>query len=138
MPLCFHASMCFWSVSWLTNCPVYFSLFLDDQFFFGWPKTKFSFFWSTNFFVWLTKNHFLMFLVDQYEIDRTIGRPRDWPKAHGRRLWYFLYKYYTKSIISRVHESYKRGHRMLKNSNPQFLWNVLVLFIALRFLKKHF
>ena len=24
-------SMWFWSVSWLTNCPVYFSLFLVDQ-----------------------------------------------------------------------------------------------------------
>ena len=40
-------SMWFWSVSWSTNCPVYFSLFLVDQ--------------------------------KMWEIDRTIGRPRDWP-----------------------------------------------------------
>ena len=59
-----------------------------------------------QFFFWSTKNHFLMFLVDQFffwstkfifgqpkkklvdqkkwEIDRTIGRPKDWPKVDGR------------------------------------------------------
>ena len=35
-------SMWFWSVSWPTNCPVYFSFFLVDQFFFGLTKNKFG------------------------------------------------------------------------------------------------
>ena len=44
-PCIIAASMCFWSVSWSTNCSVYFSFFLVDQLFFwstknkfGWPK----------------------------------------------------------------------------------------------------
>ena len=105
--------MWFWSVSWSTNCPVYFSLFLVDQKkicsvsenfwsasdFFGPPS---FFLVYQNFFLvyqkiraWpkkiqrLTKNSLRLnkfFLVDQkkWEIDRTIGRPRDWPKPHGR------------------------------------------------------
>ena len=55
-----------------------------------------NFFWSTKFFFWLTKNSQRLtknslrldnlFLVDQKkrEKDRTLGRPRDWPKPHGR------------------------------------------------------
>ena len=104
------ASMYFWSVSLVDQLSGQFHIFLVDQFFFGRPKTNFSFFWSTNFF-WSTKNHFLMFLVDQFffwstkfifsqpkkklvnqkkwEIDRTIGRPRDWSKAHGCRYTVF-------------------------------------------------
>ena len=105
--------MWFWSVSWSTNCPVYFFLFLVDQkkivqsqgifgqalIFFGPPS---FFLVYQNFFLvyqniraWpkkiqrLTKNSLRLnnfFLVDQkkWEIDRTIGRPRDWPKPHGR------------------------------------------------------
>ena len=56
------ASMYFWSVSWSTNCPVYF-----------------SFFWSTNFFFWLTKNKFgrpKKKLVDQKHEKMVFG----WPK----------------------------------------------------------
>ena len=141
--------MWFWSVSWSTNCPVYFSLFLVDQkkicsvsgnlwsvsefflvslwFFgilkrnFGKPKrnlvdqknqrlTKNSLRLNKYFFgrprkvrnrpdnrstKRLTKTTWtglMVFgwpkkkLVDQnkWEIDRTIGWPRDWPKPHGR------------------------------------------------------
>ena len=32
-------SMWFWSVSWLSNCPVFFSFFWSTNFFFGQPKT---------------------------------------------------------------------------------------------------
>ena len=41
------------------------------------------FFWSTKFIFGQPKKK----LVDpkKWEIDRTIGRPRDWPKVHGRR-----------------------------------------------------
>ena len=106
-------SMWFWSVSWSTNCPVYFSLFLVNQKnicsvsgnfwsvsdFFGPPS---FFLVYQNFFLvyqkiraWpkkiqrLTKNSLRLnkfFLVDQkkWQTDRTIGRPRDWPKPHGR------------------------------------------------------
>ena len=91
---------------WSTNCLVNFTFFWSTNFFFGRPKTNFSFFWSTNFFLvnqkpfshvfgrpiffWSTKFIFgqpKKKLVDQkkWEIDRTIGRPRDWPKVHGRR-----------------------------------------------------
>ena len=144
--------MWFLSVSWSTNCPVYFSYFLVDQkkfvqsqiffvhsspvhvvlvsllvdqlsglflTFFGRPKKICSVsgnFWSgsdffgrPNFFL-VHQNFFFLyqkirawpkkirdwpkipwdctnfFLVDQkkWEIDRTIGQPRDWPKPHGR------------------------------------------------------
>ena len=103
-------SMWFWSVSWSTNCPVFFSFFLFDQKkivqsqgifgqslrIFGRPnffQAYQNFFWSTKFFFWLTKNSQRLtknslrldnlFLVDQKkrEKDRTIGRPRDWPKT---------------------------------------------------------
>ena len=112
-PISIVPSMWFWSVSWSTNCPVYFSLFLVDQKkicsvsgnfwsgsdFFGPPS---FFLVYQNFFLvyqkiraWpkkiqrLNKNSLRLnkfFLVDQkkWETDRTIGRPRDWPKPHGR------------------------------------------------------
>ena len=72
--------------------------------FFGWPNFYLV---HQNFFLlyqkiraWpkkiqrLTKNSLRpnkFFLVDQkkWEIDRTIGRPRDWPKPHGRD-WKFV------------------------------------------------
>ena len=106
-------SMWFWSVSWSTNCPVFFSFFLVDQkkncpvsgnFWsvsgnFWYTKKKFGQpkkilvhqkeIWSTKNSQRLTKNSLRLdnfFLVDQkkWEKDRTIGRPRDWPKPHGR------------------------------------------------------
>ena len=111
--------MWFWSVSWSTHCPVYFSFFLVDQrkicpvsdlfcslswifcqvFFLMW-------FWSLGRPIVRSISHFLkktgqkiqeseqkrsetgqFFLgwPKKWEIDRTIGRPRDWPKVHGRR-----------------------------------------------------
>ena len=105
--------MWFWSVSWSTNCPVYFSLFMVDQkkivqsqgifgqalIFFG-PPSFFlvyqNFFlvyqkiraWPKKFRDWpkIPWDWTNFFLVNQkkWEIDRTIGRPRDWPKPHGR------------------------------------------------------
>ena len=108
--------MWFWSVSWSTNCPVFFSFFLVDQkkncpvsgnFWsvsgnFWYTKKKFGRpkkilvhqkeIWSTKNSQRLTKNSLRLdnfFLVDQkkWEKDRTIGRPRDWPKPHGRDYW---------------------------------------------------
>ena len=94
--------MYFWSVSWSTNCPVYFSFFLVDQFFFWLTKNKFGRpkkNWSTKnmkkwFLVdqkknWLTKKMRNWFLFDQKkigwtnkcEIDRTIGRPKRLTKS---------------------------------------------------------
>ena len=98
--------MWFWSVSWSTNCQVYFSSFLVDQnkifqskenfgqsliflvklwvFFVyplitrlnkkirAWPKIPWD--WTIFSLVHQKKG----------EIDWTIGRPRDWPKPHGR------------------------------------------------------
>ena len=66
--------MWFWSVSWPTNCPVNFSFFEKD-----WTKNSRE--WTKKIWDWTN-----FFLVDQkkWEIDRTIGRPRDWPKPHGR------------------------------------------------------
>ena len=127
-------SMWFWSVSWSTNCPVYFSLFLVDQKkicsvsenfwsgsdFFG-PPSFFlvyqNFFlvyqkiraWQKKFRDWpkIPWDWTNFFLVDQkkWEIDRTIGRPRDWPKPHGRdfckkngkykRVFFFVCLFYT-------------------------------------------
>ena len=99
--------MWFWSVSWSTNCPVYFSFFLVDQkkivqsqrpdkkilgslWIFsvslsikGWTKK-----WETDqiFFVRsLRLDNFVVVDQKKWKIDRTIGRPRDWPKVHGRR-----------------------------------------------------
>ena len=60
-----------------------FLIFLVDQFLFGKPKTIFSCFWSTNFFLVIQKKNWST--KKKWEIDRTIGRPRDWPKVHGRR-----------------------------------------------------
>ena len=112
-------SMWFWSVYWSTNCLVFFLFFLVNhkkivQFqgifgqslgIFGRPKKNLV---DQKKF-WYTKKKFgrpkiprdwpkipwdwtNFFLVDQkkWEKDRTIGRPRDWPKPHGRD--FFLYK----------------------------------------------
>ena len=111
------ASMYFWSVSWSTNCPVYFSFFLVDQFFFWLTKNKFGrpkkklvdqkhekmvFGWPKKKLV-DQKNEKLVFgrpkkkLVDQKNVKLTgqLVDQRDWPKVHGRRysLWRrrFLY-----------------------------------------------
>ena len=76
----------FWSGSDLFGPPsfflVYQNFFLVHQKIRSWPKKfrdspKIPWDW-TNFF-----------LVDQkkWEIDRTIGRPIDWPKPHGRDYW---------------------------------------------------
>ena len=122
--------MWFWSVFWSTNCPVFFSFYLVDQKkivqsqgifgqslgIFGQPNfflvyqnffggTKF-FFWSTKNSQRLTKNSLRLdnfFLVDQnkWEKDRTIGRPRDWPKPHGRDLWTNSQKL-TLSLLSSI------------------------------------
>ena len=52
-------SMWFWSVSWSTNCLIYFSLFLVDQKKFVQSQGIFgqslNFFWSGSDFFWLTK-----------------------------------------------------------------------------------
>ena len=114
------SSMWFWSVSWSTNCPVYFSFFLVDQrkicpvsdlfcslswifcpVFFenvvlvsllaDQLSGQFLIFWKRldKKFKRVNKKDLRLdkfFLVDQkkWEIDWTIGRPRDWPKPHGR------------------------------------------------------
>ena len=68
------ASMYFWSVSLVDQKPI--SHFFGQPIFFGQPKTIFSCFWSTNFFLVNQKNEKLTGqLVDQ----------RHWPKVHGRR-----------------------------------------------------
>ena len=69
--------MWFWSVSWSTNCPVFFSFFLVDQKkivqslgIFDWPKKI----WSTKNFQRLTKNSLRLdnfFLVDQKNWKKT-------------------------------------------------------------------
>ena len=115
--------MWFWSVSWSTNCPVYFSFFLVNQrkicpvsdlfcslcWSFVLPFLKMWFCQSLGQPIVRSVSHFLkktgqkiqeseqkrsetgqiFFLVDQkkWEIDWTIGRPRDWPKPHGRDFW---------------------------------------------------
>ena len=116
-------SMWFWSVSWSTNCPVYFSLFLVDQKNFVQSKGIFvqflNLFWSGSAFrytkkkFWYTKKKlggpkksetdqkfpeteqiFFWSTKKKGEIDWTMGRPRDWPKPHGRDLcvlWIFLF-----------------------------------------------
>ena len=58
------ASMYFWSGSLVDQLSSQFHIFLFDQFFFGRPKTNFSFFWSTNFF-----------LVNQKPFSHVFGRP---------------------------------------------------------------
>ena len=97
-------SMWFWSVSWSTNCPVFFSFFLVDQrkkcpvsgnfwsvsgnFWstkkkFNWPKKILVYqkeIWSTKNSQRLTKNsprldNFFFGWPKKCEIDRTIGRP---------------------------------------------------------------
>ena len=67
--------MWFWSVSWSTNCPVYFSFFLVDQ-----KKIcpVSDLFCSLS---WI----FCPVFFKKWEIDRTIGRPRDWPKPHFQK-----------------------------------------------------
>ena len=136
-------SMYFWSVSWLTNCPVYFSFFLVDQ-----KKIVQSqrldkslwFFCSTstretdqknsetdqknsetdqNFFVRsLRLDNYFWSTKKKREIDRTIGWPRDWPKVHGRRFW----KTTLKNLRITFFE--KKLEYFCKNSNiPQFISN---------------
>ena len=70
--------------------------FWSTKFLFGIPKFLFSIPKNqslTKKIQRLTKNSLRLnkffFLVDQkkWEIDRTIGRPRDWPKPHGRDYW---------------------------------------------------
>ena len=103
--------MWFWSVSWSTNCSVYFSFFLVNQFFFWLTKNKFGrpkkklvdqkhekmvFGWPKKKLV-DQKNEKLVFgrpkkkLVDQKNVKLTgqLVDQRDWPKVHGRRytLW---------------------------------------------------
>merc|ERR1739844_85500 len=84
------ASMYFWSVSWSTNCPVYFSFFLVDQYFFWLIKVPSMWFWSVSWstncpvffsFFWSTKKKLASlreFLVDQISFWCTkifFGRP---------------------------------------------------------------
>ena len=68
-------SMWFWSVSWSTNCPVYFSLFLVNQ-----KKIcpVSDLFCSLS---WI----FCPVFTKKWEIDWTIGWPRDWPKPHFQK-----------------------------------------------------
>ena len=77
------ASGNFWSVS---------GNFWSNKKKFNWPKKILVYqkeIWLTKSSQQLTKNSLRLdkfFLVDQkkWEKDRTIGRPRDWPKPHGR------------------------------------------------------
>ena len=68
-------SMWFWSVSWSTNCSVYFSFFLVDQ-------KKFC--PVSDLFCSLSWIYCPVFFK-KWEIDRTIGRPTDWPKPHFQK-----------------------------------------------------
>ena len=67
--------MWFWSVSWSTNCSVYFSFFLVDQ--------K-NFCPVSDLFCSLSWIYCPVFFK-KWEIDRTIGRPTDWPKPHFQK-----------------------------------------------------
>merc|ERR1739844_733334 len=63
------ASMYFWSVSWSTNCPVYF-----------------SFFWVDQLFFWLTKNKRKWFLVDQKK-NWSTKKMRNWFLVDQKKNW---------------------------------------------------
>ena len=73
----------FWLTKFLFGIPNFFwytkFFFGRPNFFFGRPKIPRD--WPKNPWDWT-----ISFLVDQekWEKDRTIGRPRDWPKPHGR------------------------------------------------------
>ena len=93
-------SMYFWSVTLVYQLSGQFHIFLVDQ-------KPISHIFGGPIFFWSTKNHFLMFLVDQFFFWSTkfiFGQPkkklvdqknvkltgqlvdqRDWPKVHGRR-----------------------------------------------------
>ena len=116
--------MYFWSVSLVDQLSSQFHIFLVDQFFFWSTKNQFLIFLVDQFFFWSTKNHFLMFLVDQFffwstkfifsqpkkklvdqkkwEIDRTIGRSRDWPKVHGRCFYLKLKRSKWEEILQKI------------------------------------
>ena len=126
------ASMYFWSVSWSTNCPVYFSFLWSTKKNCPVSETgQKNFGQSLNFFLaslWLfcspsnresdqkkfrdwpkifcpvsETRQFFFGRPKKWEIDRTIGRPRDWPKVHGRHsivwsIFHFLWS--TKKQLS--------------------------------------
>ena len=129
--------MWFWSVSWSTNCPVYFSLFLVNQKkicsvsgnfwsgsdFFGPPN---FFLVYQNFFLayqkiraWpkkiqrLTKNYlrlnkFVFGRPKKWEIDRIIGQPRDWTKPHGRDYYEAFLTNKSTKILFVVYKKFPR------------------------------
>ena len=91
--------MWFWSVSWPTNCPVNFLFFKKD--------------WTINSREWTKKiwdwTNFFLVHQKKWEIHRTIGRPRDWPKPHGRDLRYQLTGPTYQTSLSRF-RARNRGH----------------------------
>ena len=98
---------------WYTNCPVNFSFFWSTKFFlvqqiffwctkffFGWPNFFFGitiFFWYAKFFLgW--PNFFLVYQKNE-KLTGQLVYQRDWPKVHGRRYCFPLYR---QSYISQV------------------------------------
>ena len=68
--------MYFWSVSWSTNCPVYFSFFLVDQKKFVQFRDQTKKFWSVSDFFWSVS----LLEGEQKNQRLTKKKFRDWPK----------------------------------------------------------
>ena len=96
------ASMYFWSVSWLTNCPVYFS------FVFGRPKKDCPVSETEQ-------KNFGQSLIFFWSVSLVEGE-RNWPKVHGHRLYLQLL---LGTIDNSVNSLNSKSLRRCWDGNPQ-------------------